>query len=364
MCYNLFGEIMVGLIAEYNPFHNGHLYQINKIKEMFPNEIIVLVLAGPFLNRGDVSVLDKWDKTSLALKYGIDLVVELPFVFACQSSDYYAYGAIKILNYLKANYLVFGSECDDVNKLKKIASSNKDDNILKECIKKGLNYPVSISKSISSDINTPNDILGISYIKAINKLNSNIIPITIKRTSSYHSLDTNSNIISASAIRNLIKEDKEISKYVPEGVCECIKNINLNDYFMCLKHQIIIDDLTKYLSVDVKLANRLKKVIYECNSLDELIDKVKTKNFSYNYIKRCLVHILCGLENKEYDINYIRVLGFNNKGRNYLNKIKKDIDIPLFTNYDKEMELELRASYIYNLISNSFDELSSPKILD
>ena len=204
---------MVGIIAEYNPFHNGHLKQINMVKEMFPNDIITIVLAGNFLNRGDVSVIDKWDKTKLALEYGVDIVVELPFVFATQASDYYAYGGVKTLNLLKADYLVFGSESNDLNNLIKIANTNINNEELKNNIKKGYNYPKSIACSINSNIDSPNDLLGISYIKAINKINSNIKPITIKRTNNYHSLDINSNIISASAIRNLVKNNKNIDKY-------------------------------------------------------------------------------------------------------------------------------------------------------
>lgn len=353
---------MVGIIAEYNPFHNGHLYQIKKVKEMFPDKIITLVLAGPFLNRGDVSIIDKWDKTKLALEYGIDLVVELPFVFACQSADYYAYAGIKILDYLKCEYLVFGSESDNLEKLVEIANLEPDKNILKENIKKGINYPKSLAKALNSNIDKPNDLLGLSYIKAINKLHSSIKPVTIKRTSDYHSLDTNSSIISASAIRNLMKNNKDISKYVPTSTLKYIQNIDLNDYFIILKHQIIIDDLTKYLDVDIKLANRLKKVILDANSIDDLINKTKTKNYSYNKIKRCLIHILCGLENKKYDIEYIRILGFNSNGQNYLKKIKKDIKIPLLTKFESCLEYEMRATNIYSLITNcdKKKELSSP----
>lgn len=351
---------MVGIIAEYNPFHNGHLKQIKEVKKMFPNEIIAVVLAGNFLNRGEVSIIDKWDKTKLALEYGIDLVLELPFAFACQSADFYAYGGIKILSLLKANYLVFGSESNDLDNLIKIANNEIDKNKLKENIKKGYNYPVSLAKAIDSNINNPNDLLGISYIKAINKLKCNIKPITIKRTNSYHSLDTNSDIISASSIRNLIKQNKSIDKYVPKETLKYIKNKDLNDYFYILKYKIINEDLTKY--VDIKINNRFKKVINECNDIYELIDKTKTKNFSYNYIKRGLVHILCGFEKKNYDINYVRVLGFNSKGQEYLNKIKKEVNI--ITNYSKDLDMELNVNKIYNLFDNNYKEINKPIKLD
>ena len=165
---------MVGIICEYNPFHNGHLYHLNKVKELFPNEIITLVLIGNFVNRGDMSVINKWDKTKLALDYGVDLVVELPFMFATQSADIYAYGAISILDNLKCDYLVFGSESNDIDTLIKIADTKVD---IKDLLKKGYNYPkaidIALKKKLNISINTPNDLLGISYIKAIEKLNQN-----------------------------------------------------------------------------------------------------------------------------------------------------------------------------------------------
>lgn len=349
---------MVGIIAEYNPFHNGHLYHLKKVKEMFKDETIVLVLVGNFLNRGDVSVIDKFDKTKLALKYGVDLVVELPFIFSTQSADIYAMGAITILNHLKCNYLVFGSESNDLDTLYKIAKYQINNDIdIKKYLKQGYNYPTSLSKAIKDNINlkidSPNDLLAISYIKAILKLNSSIKPSSILRTNHYHSLDTSNNIISASSIRNLLKQNKDISKYVPVDTLKYIKNISIENYFDILKHQIIIDDLEKYQDVDSILAKSLKKHIIASNSIDELINNVKTKNYTYNKIKRSLVHILCGYKKQDQSINYIRVLGFNKKGQNYLNKIKKQIDIPILTNFKNVLNYELEIDKIYSLITDN-----------
>ena len=363
---------MVGIIAEYNPLHNGHLYHLNKIKETFPNETIVLVLVGNFLNRGDISIINKFDKTRLALQYGVDLVVELPFTFATQAADIYAYGAIKILDSLNCDYLVFGSESNDIEILTKIAKTQLDNDInIKEYLKQGYNYPTSLSKAIQNianiKIDTPNDLLGISYIKSIIKLNSKIKPITIKRTNDYHSLDINNDIISASSIRNLLKENKDISKYVPNDVIKYINNISIDNCFDILKHQIIIDDLTKYQDVDKALNNGLKKYINSVNSIDELILKVKSKNNTYNKIKRCLIHILCGYEKQKCDITYIRILGFNNKGRQYLNSIKKQSKLPIITNFNSTIENELKYTKVYSLISNkdiTKEELKMPIIID
>jgi len=365
---------VVGYLAEYNPFHNGHLYHIKKIKEMFPDKIITLVLAGNFLNRGEVSVIDKFDKTKLALEYGVDLVVELPFIFATQAADIYAYGAISILNHLNCEYLVFGSESNDIETLKDLAKvqiENNYDDEIKTYLKQGFNYPTSLSKVLekitNKKIDKPNDLLGISYIKAIYKLNSNIKPITIQRTNDYHSLSTNSDVISATSIRNLLKENKDISKYVPNSTLKYIKNISLENYFNILKHQIIIDDLEKYQDIDKNLNNLLKKHINKVNSIEDLIMKVKSKNYTYNKIKRCLVHILCGFTKQECEIKYIRVLGFNKKGQNYLNKTKKESKLPILTNFNKDLEYELNVSKIYSLITNNDvtrKELKGPIIID
>jgi len=360
---------VVGIIAEYNPFHNGHLYHLNKVKEMFPDKTITLVLVGNFLNRGEVSVINKFDKTHLALKYGVDLVVELPFIFATQAADIYAYGAVSILNNLKCEYLIFGSESNDIDTLTKIADAQLNNNLdLKKYLDLGYNYPTSLSKAIEEitnlKIDNPNDLLGISYIKAIKQLNSSIKPITIKRTNDYHSLSTNTNIISATSIRNLIKENKDISNYVPSETIKYIKNISLENYFDILKHQILIDDLEKYQDVDKNLKDALKKQINNSKTIEELILNVKSKNYTYNKIKRCLVHILCGYEKQECEIKYIRVLGFNEKGKKYLNIIKKEINIPILTNFEKQLEYEYNITKIYSLISNDDinQELKGPII--
>ena len=342
---------MVGIICEYNPFHNGHLYHLNKVKELFPNEIITLVLIGNFVNRGDVSVINKWDKTKLALDYGVDLIVELPFMFATQSADIYAYGAISILDNLKCDYLVFGSESNDIDTLIKIADTKVD---IKDLLKKGYNYPkaidIALKKKLNISIDTPNDLLGISYLKAIEKLNSKIKPITIKRTNNYHDSKVSGEISSATSIRSLIYNNKDISKYVPNT--NYIKNINLNDFYLIIKHKIITEDLSKYQDIDISLNSLLKKNILNSNSVEELIDNVKHKNYTYNRIKRCLVHILCCLDKKDYKLENIRILGFNSKGRQYLNKIKKEVNLPLLTKYDN---YELLVDNIYNLISKDIN---------
>lgn len=346
---------MVGIIAEYNPFHNGHIYHLQKVKEMFPNETITLVLAGHFLNRGEVSVLSKWDKTELALQYGVDLVVELPYVFASQAADIYAYGAISILKALKANYIVFGSECNDIDKLEKIAKSQEKENKqVKEYLKQGYSYPIAIAKANEESINTPNDILAISYIKSIHSLNANITPISIQRTTSYHSLDYSGNVVSASAIRKSLKDNKDISNFVPKEVPPLVRNIHIENYFPYLKHQMVIDDLMKY-PIDEKLIPTFQRNVIKASTLEDFMRMIKTKNFTYNHIQRALTHILCGFtkEDNQLELSYIRILGFNEKGKEYLHHIKKEVPYPIYTTFHPCMELELKVTKVYSLLYGS-----------
>ena len=358
----------VGIIAEYNPFHNGHLYHLSKVKEMFPNHIIVLILSGNYLQRGEFSILDKYTKTKIVLENGIDLIIELPFNFAVQSADMFAKGAIQLLNELKVEHLVFGSETNNIEDLKllsKIQLENSNYQIkVKELMKKGINYPTALSKALKEisnmEVTTPNDILGLSYVREIIKNNYNINPICIKRTNDYHDLENNSNIVSASNIRNKINNNIDIKKYVPLKTYEYLKevNINFNYSFKYLKFKIIseINKLDEYLDVDEGIDNRIKKYIYSSNNYQELIDNIKTKRYTYNKISRMLCHILTGFKKSDVvsNIEYIRILGMNNIGKNYINSIKKNITLPIITKFsdfnDKYQQLELKLSYIYSLI--------------
>ena len=373
---------IVGIIAEYNPFHNGHLYHIEKVKEMFPDSPIILVLGGNFTERGDISILDKWEKTAIAIKNGIDLVVELPFPFSCASADIFAKGSIDILNYLGVTDLVFGSESDDIEGIKKLVEtelSNPDfDNLVQVYLRMGYNYPTSLSKAledITGDcFKLPNDILGISYVKAIFSNNYKITPHTIKRTNDYHSKELdNMSINSATSIREALLNNKDIKDSVPSITYSYLKDKKipkLDDYFNLLKYKIIsCNDLTIYNLVDSGIATKLKKEILNSYSFDELINKVKSKNLTYSRLSRTLIYILCDytkdMAKKFKEVKYIRLLGFSNKGRDYLNKIKKAVDIPIISKFtrekDKMLEYEYQITKIYSL---AFDKEKSKSLIE
>ena len=369
---------IIGIIAEYNPFHNGHIYHINKIKEMYPDSILILVLNGYFLERGEISLLTKENKAKIALDYGVNIVLELPFIYGTQSADTFANMSIKLLNKLNVNKIIFGSECADITILEKLADTQLEPEFgkkVKAYLDEGINYPTALAKATKIDFEyKPNDLLGISYIKAIKENKFNIKQECIKRTN--HDLHSNEEIISASNIRNKLKLNENISKYLPNEVIDDLIKINKDMYFNLLKSKIITDDnLNDYLDVDEGIEYRLKKNIITSNNIDEFIDKVKTKRYTYNKLNRMFIHILTSFtkeDAKDIDITYIKVLGFNSKGKTYLKKIKKDINIPLITSYknmnDKILNIEYKVTCIYSILVNDDTlikkELEKPIIIE
>ena len=354
----------IGLVAEYNPFHNGHLYQINKIKELYPDSTIIVVMSPTITQRGELSLINKWNKTKICLDNNIDVVVELPSIFAMQSADIFAKGAITILNKLNIDILVFGTEEKDLSKLKEVANLQKKDTFHKE-VKKyldtGYNYPTSLSKAIKNTlgytITSPNDLLAISYLKY---LNSNITPLNIQRTTSYNGTDIKDNITSATNLRTMLKKNIPIHTFIPNYNQKNINKIDDQTIYNYLKYNIITnsDSLNKYVDVTEGIENRINKYLQTSQTKDELITNIKTKRYTYNRINRMLSHILLSLTKdmtNNINVEYIKVLGFTLQGQLYLNKVKKNIDIPLITGYKKNiskiLDYELKISSLYSLIT-------------
>ncbi len=354
----------VGIICEYNPFHYGHLYHIEKVKELFPDAVIVLVLSGNVTQRGELSVLTKWEKTALALSYGVDLVVELPFVFASQAADIFAKGAISILKDLEVEALVFGSEMGEIEPFLKSAETSQQESYqqkLKTYLEQGWNYPTSLSKALEEEchisISQPNDLLGYSYVKEILAQHAKIKPVTIRRTNSYHHQKLEGKNSSATSIRESLKKKEDISSAVLKEEVELLKEpIFLSDFYPLIRYKIITEEhLEKYQTVDERIAHRLKKMALSSSTLEEFLTKVKTKYYTYNRLMRMCSHLLFSFtkeENQYYqEKRYLRILGFSKKGKQYLHEKKKKTTI--LSNYasDKEnlLTLELRVAKILSL---------------
>ncbi|MBO4601425.1 MAG: nucleotidyltransferase [Bacilli bacterium] len=351
---------VIGVIAEYNPFHNGHKYHLDEIKKRYPKSIIVLALNGYFSERGDISLLTKEDKTKLALDYGVDIVVELPTLFGTQSADIFAEASIKILNNFKVNKIIFGSESNNISILDEIARTQLYDpefnNRVKEYLSEGVNYPTAMAKALNIEFDfNPNDLLGVSYIKAALKNNFEIEFETIKRTNQYHDIVLDEDIVSASNIREKIEQNLNIEKYVPYNPEDYIVDINPKKFFDLLRYEIITNNhLENYLTVDEGIENKLKKEVLRAFNREDLIYLIKSKRYTYNKISRMFIHILLNVEKKSYTLDYTKVLGFTQNGQKYLSNIRDDLILPINPDINSEMfKYEIKASYIYDLLTNT-----------
>lgn len=355
---------VVGIVAEYNPFHYGHLYQIRKVKEMYPDSIIIAIISTNYTQRGGFSLINKWDKTRICLNYGIDMVVELPTLYTTQGADMFAYGAISILNMLHIDTLVFGMECDDVEYLIKAAktqiNNSKYDELVQKYLLTGVNYPTALGNALKEMIgyttDKPNDLLAISYIKEIIKNNYKIVPVGIKRTNDYHGKEIKSSIVNASLIRDMLDKNMDVSKYVPIETYKCLNMKNFDNGYLLLKYNISNNEnrLYEYLTVDEGIENRILKYYKDCDNWCELVNLIKTRRYTYNKVNRMLMHILLNIKKIDNDKEiYLRVLGFNDIGRNYLKQIKKDIYVikTCKQGINKALDIEINATYIYSLVT-------------
>lgn len=354
---------IIGLICEYNPFHNGHIYHIKKIKELYPDSILILVLNGYFLERGEMSILSKEAKTKIALNHGIDIVLELPTLYGTQSADTFAKAALTLLDAFHVQKIVFGSELNDIEKIKEIVAKIETENYqekVKELLKKGLNYPTALAKAIATNINfnNPNDLLAISYIKAIQKNNFPIEPISIKRTNAYHDIESSEEIVSASNIRNKLEKKEDITKYLPLDSLEKILAPDYHKFFELLKFKILTTpNLNQFLTIEEGVENRLKKEIKNCNTYQEFIERIKTKRYTYNKLNRMCIHILLGItkeQNKNATLSYCKILGFNKKGQEFLKHQKENVKIPTIVDKNSiQCQIEITASLVYDLIMST-----------
>ncbi|BBF42064.1 protein of unknown function DUF795 [Lachnospiraceae bacterium KM106-2] len=359
---------VVGLITEYNPFHNGHKYHIEKAKEMTGADYVVVVMSGNFVQRGTPAVTDKYTRTKMALLSGADLVIELPVRFATASAELFATGAIKLLSSLGiVDSICFGTECGDISILTEIAEllCNEPDSykaLLNECLKKGDSFPVARAKALSELLNdprfitvlqSPNNILGIEYIKAILKTNSHLRPFTITRkVSGYHSSsleDTNASdeISSASAIRGYVASHNQMDllhKHIPKESFECLMQayqqtfpIDANDFSLVLYYKLLFENLTSlcdYLDINSDLAGRILNTRANYQSYCDFADQLKSKNITHTRATRMLCHILLNIKNDNtisQDPDYLRILGIKKSSTHLLRTASKLSKLPLIT---------------------------------
>lgn len=389
---------VIGLVVEYNPFHNGHLHHIQEIDKLFEDNIKIAVMSGDFVQRGEPSLINKFEKTKIALSQGIDIVIELPVFYSSQSAEIFAKGSVSLLDKLSCSHIVFGSESNDLDRLKQLAKLSITEEFtlaLKEFLDKGFSYPTAFSKAMSDEKFGSNDILALEYLKTIENINSKIEACSIKREKIGYYDAEKDNFASATYIRKVLLDSNEtkenklnrIKNLVPEfsykileenfGVFSC-----LNDFYDLIKYNIIKNHFTlkNIQDLEVGLENRLYKYSLENLSFSDFFDKILSKRLTISRLQRILLHSLLDLTEELTDkvknkVPYVKILGFSNRGQEYLNYLKKLDDFNerkiLTSNRNlkeilSEEELELfnfneLASQIYRIKSN-YNNISYPII--
>lgn len=376
---------VIGIIAEYNPFHNGHLYHLQKSLQNTGSSYSVAIISGNFTQRGSTSIVDKWEKTKIALYNGIDLVIELPLLYSISSAENFAEGAIKILDSLKVvDYLSFGSESGDISTLNSIAEVLYNEpkaykNILSHELGKGLSFPKARENALlmylndirkfSNVLSSPNNILGIEYLKALKKFKSNIIPVTIERyNSGYHDTTSNGNVASSTAIRNILKNNSWdiLRKVVPESTFSILlENIKIGHVVPDLSvfekeiiynlRKMSVEEIAMFPDVNEGLENAIKNTANSCNSIIEFLNIIKSKRYTNTRLQRILLYSLLGITKKDMDLSkkispYVRVLGFNQKGKYLISEIAKaNPKLEIITSVKKYMDTSNNKNYKYML---------------
>ncbi len=368
---------IASVICEFNPFHNGHKYLIDKIKSEHA-DCVIAIMSGNFVQRGDVAIVDKYKRAETALKNGCDLVVELPTVFALSSAERFAKGGVAIAEALNSDILCFGAENDDINKLKTISHIFYDDNFkekLKKYLSNGEYYPKAVNKSVADSLgddyadilNGANNTLAIEYIKALEK--TDISPVAIKRKGASHdSSITSENIASATHIRNLIRENENYDSFVKDTVEYFTDIKKLETAILYRLKTMSKQEIENLPDVSEGLHNRIFECAKNNNSLEELFADLKTKRYTLARLRRIVMYALLGITKDDMKENalYIRVLGMNNNGT----KLLKNSRLPLVCKFPQDyntlseearrmLDIDLKAGEIFSLSVTSSNSYTS-----
>lgn len=371
----------VGIIAEYNPFHNGHKYHLQKSVETTGAELSVAVISGNFTQRGSLAILDKWKRAELAVRNGVNLVVEMPFIFACNNAGYFARGGVEILEALGVDAISFGSESGNIDQLKKISREiclhdAEIQTAVRAAVKNGQAYPraraevlqLLLGDEAADVIESPNNLLALEYLRFI----QNAEPVTVKRQGSgYHDSEPKGNMASATGIRKMLAEGENISRLVPQITREILmeNRERLADdekLFPLLIQKLLLsdtDELNTVFGAEEGLGGKLKSGLRYYTSYEDIVESLKSKRYTRTRIGRLLALTLMDVRREDVKTarNYIRVLAFDEKGSRYIKEIKKigGCELPIITNINREaglfpeimptLEKDILASDLYSL---------------
>lgn len=385
---------VLGIIAEYNPFHNGHLYHLKEAKKLTNSDYTIAVISGNFTQRGSTSLVDKWSKARMALLNGVDLVLELPVWYSVSSAENFADGAVKILNSLGiVDHIAFGAEISDINILNEYAEilytePEEYKKSLSLELKKGLSFPkarenaiysyiknindvsINLTNASTNILSSPNNILGIEYLKALKKHKSNIQPLSIPRIKSdYNSTSFSDNIASATSIRELVKKRnlEILSTLMPMDsysiLMDVIKNENIIPDINIFEKEITyilrkksITEISQLPDVSEGLEFAIKKAANNFNTIDEILNSIKSKRYTITRLQRILLYALLDIKKEDLEtsknvVPYIRVLGFNSKGTKLLSNIhKSNPNLPIITQVKKFLDNENSNSVLKNML--------------
>lgn len=376
-----------GVVVEYNPFHNGHLHHLRETRNATGADIVVAVMSGHFLQRGEPALVSKWSRTRMALEAGVDVVIELPYCFATQHAEIFSRGAISLLDSIGCESFCFGSEDGDIDTFEKTvvfieANRERYNTYISGFIREGMSYPSALAKAFQTlvsgdsviDLSKPNNILGFHYMEARNQIHSSLKAYTITREAAgYHDQHFSSpSIASATSIRKNIfssEGDHKIDSYLPSTSVDQLTQYQLEyggfhrweNYWTVLQYKLLSsskEELKEIYEVEEGIENRMKECVKTSTSFEEFMTKLKTKRYTWTRLQRMLLHILTNTRKEEMrhrhaSPSYIRLLGMNKMGREFLHSKKKEMPLPLISKLSSanqsEIKLDVTAAEIFSL---------------
>lgn len=387
----------VGIIVEYNPLHHGHVYHFEQAKQASGADAVVAIMSGHFLQRGEPALVSKWARTNMALHMGVDLVIELPVAFAAQPAEWFAYGAVSALHYSGVvDHLCFGSESGQLSSLQHTAAKLYDEpdslqRAIRAHLKTGISYPAAYSAAVRDvietdiDISQPNNSLGLHYLIALARLQSDIEPHTIARQkAAYNQTDiTDHHFASATALRQLLMGGslQDIAPFVPTYTLDILQQelekgrapMHWERFLPHLMNQLInlsAHELSEFYDMNEGLEHRIKNILpklsYDALTFQQVLEQLKTRRYTYTKLQRTLLRIVLNhtkkaltVERLRQGVPYLRVLGFSSKGRQLLKRMKTTALVPVVTNVTKPplqlplasqfLDMDIRAAALYAL---------------
>lgn len=354
-----------GIVVEYNPFHNGHKYHIEKAREITGCEVLIAVMSANFVQRGEPAIIDKWQRTRAALENDVDLVIELPFVYSNQSATQFAYGSVELLKLARVSDIVFGSETNNLEELKEISAMSVNPDNLREKLAQGYSYPKAYGLMAGSYF--PNDILAIAYLKALS--GSEIKAHSIQRSNHYHGEDLQGEIASAKAIRRALVKQENISCFTPMAAELAGSKLHyIDDYYPYLRSMLLTlpkEYLQEIFLFSEGIENHFIKNALLYPKYEDFLNNCISRRYTRSRIQRALMSLLVQLTKEEArdlpHLDTLRILGFNEKGQRYLKELKQQ-EINIATRFNQVpkayRQLEYRATVVYSYPDSATDKIA------